>query len=210
MFVELLCLVYRKKSEAKTANILDGETKIKAELAFQILLSWKYTLQGKTGIPSIHENPGPYPFPGWQDDNGINEQVLQKWIKEARKIAEQEDRIGVCDSEIGHIIAYAAYDPEDNAWPHKAVRNVIESNYSKDLASGIITEQFNKRGVTTRGIYEGGVQELDLAKSVREWAKLTKTSWPKTSDILKTIGNMWENESKRSDVEVEVRKLGDL
>jgi hypothetical protein len=209
MFVDAISTIYIKKSETKKATPPDEATKALATRNYELLLSWTHTLQG-AGPPDAHENPGPYPFPGYNPDGTIDEAKLIHWVLTARKMAAEQDRIDVADSQIGRILAYAPTDPDDQAWPHIAVRKAIEQNYSDQLASGIINEQFSKRGVFTKAMFEGGVQEKNLSDIAKQWADVTARNWPKTSSILLKISKMWKRESNRANEEAEVRKLDGL
>ena len=108
---------------------------------------------------------------------------------------------------IGHMLAYAPNDIDDSAWPHRAIRDVVEEVGSNDLESGIRTEQMNKRGVSTRGLTEGGAQERTLAGQARAWAAIVGSRWSRTERLLRSISDMWDREAKREDEEAAKRKL---
>jgi hypothetical protein len=95
------------------------------------------------------------------------------------------------------MLAYAPNDDDDGAWPHRAIRDVIEEVGSDDLESGIESGHCNKRGVSWRGLTEGGVQERDLATQVEGWASVVGPRWPRTERLLRSISEMWEGEAKR-------------
>ena len=56
---------------------------------------------------------------------GLDEDALETWIDEVRRIGDETDRKAVTDNLIGRLLAHAPPDP-DGGWPHKAVRDQIE------------------------------------------------------------------------------------
>jgi hypothetical protein len=67
-------------------------------------------------------------------------------------------------------------------------------------------ERFNMRGVTTRGVFDGGEQERDLARENRENA-VKATAWPRTSAMLRAIAEGWDRDAEREDLEARKRRL---
>jgi len=98
-------------------------------------------------------------------------------------------------------LAHSPNDPDDGGWPHKIIRNVIESKISSDMEHGFVLGKYNMRGVTSRGIFEGGHQERELAKQYQEYAELVKMRWHKTADILKSMAEKWIRDAEREDTQ---------
>ena len=70
-----------------------------------------------------------------------------------------QDKLAVC----GRIDSWSR--------PCRPVCDVLEAIASEDMASGFEIGDYNGRGVTTRGAYEDGEQERDLAARHRAWAR---------------------------------------
>mgnify|MGYP001757861095 FL=1 len=68
----------------------------------------------------------------------------------------------------------------------------------------MILGQLNRRGVTSRGIYEGGVQERDLAKLYLANSRSIEIRWPRTSAVLREIGKRYEHDAVREDTQAEL------
>ncbi len=136
-------------------------------------------------------------IPGLKNGD-VDAEELNSWIKKVRELAAAHDRAAIADEYVGHILAYAPADA-DGAWPHRAVRDVIESLSSPAVERGIRIERFNMRGVTTRGPFEGGAQERSLAATVRGWSKAT-TKWLRTSRLLEEIAQEWEHHAEQEDL----------
>jgi hypothetical protein len=108
--------------------------------------------------------------------------------------------------QLGELLAYAPYDPGDSAWPHRAVRDLLEELRSENIERGIVTEQHSKRGAYWKGMFEGGRQERGLAAQARESAQASQ-QWPRTAAMLMTISAMWDHQADRADQEAEKDKI---
>jgi alpha/beta superfamily hydrolase len=115
------------------------------------------------------------------------------------RLAAEADRAQITDQYIGHVLAYAPNDSADKAWPHRAIRDLIELLASDDLEIGIRTERFNMRGVWKKEIFEGGKQERELATQALTWAKAS-LAHPRTSAMLRNIAEMWESSAEEADI----------
>ena len=67
-------------------------------------------------------------------------------------------------------------------------------------------ERFNMRGVYTKAMFEGGVQERALADQNRAWAKAHGAS-PRTRAMLAAIASRWDEDARRADTEAEQDRL---
>jgi len=103
------------------------------------------------------------------------------------------------------VLAHAPADP-DGAWPHRVVRDEIERLSSSDAERAIQIERFNMRGVHSRGIYQGGDEERDFAKTAYD-ASQHVSAWPRTAGLLRAMGKMWEEDAARADVDAAQRLL---
>ena len=185
-FVEVLCDVYRPASGKKEA--VDENRKLRAEFGYQLLESWEV-------------------IPGMSPDGTLEAVNFRAWVLKTRELAAQKDRAQIADQEIGKLIAYAPRDPDDQAWPHKAVRELIEELAATEVERGIAIGQFNMRGVVHKAMFEGGGQERDLSKEWRQWARTVGSRWPRTAALLRKISEHWESDAKREDERAEQDRL---
>lgn len=137
-------------------------------------------------------------LPG-QKGNDVDEAALRAWCVDVRKLAQESNRGMVTDQLIGQILAHAPLEAKDSAWPHEAVRNVIELLASPEVERGISLERYNMRGVYSKMPDEGGDQERALASQSREWAAKTIAS-VRTSAMLRRIAEGWEADAERADI----------
>lgn len=183
-FVEVLSAVYRAKGQPKDENPDQAKQNL-AEAGHSLLESW-------TGIP------------GRKSDGTIDADFLKDWVTQARKLCAANGRLEVCDSCIGEQLSYAPLDA-DGSWPCQAAREVLETVTTDEIVRGFCRGLHNQRGVTTRGMNDGGEQERDLVKKHREYAEKCKVSWPRTALALRRIAEYYEAQAKWQDEHAEAR-----
>lgn len=182
--MEMVCKVFRAKDE-EPGEVSDNDKKY-ASNAYRLLKSLK-TLPG-------------------QSEQDVGEGVLLAWCLEVRRLAGEQNRQAITDQLIGQVLAHAPCSPKDGAWPHMAVRNLIETLASTEVERGISIERFNMRGVFSKQIGEGGDQERALARQSREWADAS-SEFVRTSAMLERIAQSWDADAKRADTEAEQQAL---
>ncbi len=182
-FVEVLSAVFRASSkEASPDYAPTSQERAVASQAWRLLESWGQ-------------------LPG-EDKGEIDANVLSEWVDEAHRLAVQAERGAIGDQYIGKLLAHSPVG-KDGVWPHSAVRDVIESMRNSKLETGVIIGVHNSRGVTSRGMMDGGNQERDLAKRYNGWAEATKFDYPRTSAMLREIARSYENHARDFDEEAE-------
>jgi hypothetical protein len=187
LFVDLLKAVFRGEGEPREPEVTEEQGKL-AEHAYHLL-------------HDIHTVPG---YRQMDDREGtVNQFDLQQWVDEARRLAQEAGRLGVCDSQIGEILSFAPSSP-DGSWPCVEVRSVIENTQSQDLDHGFHIGTCNQRGVVTRG--EGGAQERELAAKYRALAEKVKAELPRIGVILNGLAESYEAEATRWDEDARRRE----
>lgn len=177
-FMGLVCLVFRAKgAEPVEASALQ---KGRATTAYQLLKSLK-SLPGQT-------------------DKEVNQDTLLAWCLELRRLAAEQNRQDITDQLIGQVLAHAPMSPTDGAWPHEAVRHVIEALASSQVELGIRIERINMRGTFCKAFGEGGDQERAFAQQAKEWAQAS-LDFARTYAMLELIARKWLEDSERADTE---------
>lgn len=180
-FLELLALIYRGANEEPSDT--DESRRNAASNAWRLLRAWKV-------------------IPGTDRDSGrIDPSALIAWVERARILAKQVDRTEVCELQIGQVLAQAPQDT--GTWPPEAVRDLLEEHGSEAMLRGFSTGAYNRRGVTTRGLTDGGRQEYELAKRYRSWAEEIKISAPKTARVLRALADGYDAEGRQNDEEAQ-------
>lgn len=132
------------------------------------------------------------------ESNGVvNAEALNRWVDGMIAAAQREKRMRIVYSYIGRALAHSS--DRDGSWPQRPVIDVIERLKSPELQSGLRTELFNMRGVSTKAIFEGGEQERDLAKQYRDWASKLPVAALRTKATLEEIAKGWDAQASEAD-----------
>ena len=143
--------------------------------------------------------------PGTESDGKVNAEALLDWMKEVRRLCAEHGRVELGDQKIGELLSKAPPE-EDGSRPCLPVCEAMERIASQHIGKGFNIGVFNGRGVSSRGIYEGGAQERGLAAKYRGWAQQRAFDYPYVSSVLETIAADYDREAEEEDTEVEIRK----
>ncbi len=187
IFTELLCLIYKAENADRTDN-LDDNLKTAANTAWELFHDYSR-------------------LPGTQADGTIEHQAFNDFIRDARELCRQQDRVTMCDQTLGQIFAHSPTD-EDGIWPCSVVRDLLDLDEMAALRRGFYTGTRNKRGVTTRSMLEGGTQERELATWYRNHAAKIQFSQLNVAKLLEDIAQSYEREAQREDEEASLSKEG--
>lgn len=185
-FAQLLSWVFPSKNEPKKS--LDSTTEresVVARNAYKLLTSLKQ-------------------IPGIREDGSVDDKKLVEWVTQARVLCKESGRLEACDGRIGEMFAYAPADP-DGSWPCTAVRGVIEKVKNDELERGFTRGIYNKRGIHSRALTDGGKPEHKLAYQYSEYANKCNLRWPRTATALRHIASSYEREAQLEDEKVEAR-----
>ena len=143
--------------------------------------------------------------PGTGGDGKINAEALLNWITEVRRLCAEHGRIEIGDQMIGQLLSKAPAE-EDGSWPCLPVCEAMERIASQQMGTGFNVGVLKGRGVHSRGIDEGGVQERELAARYRGWAMQRAFDYPYVSRVLESVAAEYDWHAKREDTEVEIEK----
>lgn len=183
-FCEVIKYIYKPKNEyidEKDEGLPSKLKEQRAQLAWKLLYSWKTV-------------------PGSDATGKVDYQKLKEWVNKARSICERNYRLEVCDYHIGQVFAYAVPDANGD-WPPEAICKIIEEVRSEELDKGFAIGIYNKRGVITKSPFEGGKQEMELAKQYKLYSTKWATKYPRVSAILEKVAKDYENEARHEDKE---------
>lgn len=180
-FVNLVNAVFRAEGEAKRTPT--AQEQAFAHIAWGVLREW----------PTI---------PGLSEDGTIDATHLTEWVRAARLALADSGRSSIGDEQIGQVLA-ASPVGADGVWPAEPVREIIENVGNPRIDTGLHIGKTNQRGVTTRGVFDGGDQERALENEYREMAAKIATKWPRTARILRGIADSYQREARRHDAEAE-------
>ncbi len=181
-FVEVLKWIYRAKGEEPSEPT--EEQSIRASRGFDLLQSW--------GRP-----------PGVDEDGSVDPEKLRSWINRALELAHANGRVDIASLHIGQVLANYP-SGADGAWPHEALRDLIEDLGSEEIEAGIINGVRNSRGVVSRSIGEGGAQERAIVERYLNYVRILSDNWPRTSRLIKRIADSYESEARWEDGKAEL------
>ena len=138
--------------------------------------------------------------PGLTADGSVDAAVLNGWLESARQMLAKSDRLDIGELQVGEVFAHAPTDP-DGTFPTRAVRDVLEVAPNDRLERGFVLGVRNKRGVTSRGMSEGGQQEFELATDFEKKAERIEATHPRTAGALRQIAESYRAEGQRNDDE---------
>lgn len=183
-FVDVLGLCFRPMDESpKAESEFSEKEKLAAQNAYRLLMSWR-------------DVPG-------SDEGIVDEDRLYAWIKKARTLATERRLVNICDSKIGEVLAHAPKEI-DGSWPCIPVRDALEEIGTDEVFSGFGVGMFNKRGLVSRSLREGGAQERTLAESYRGFAEACKIEWPKTAAALRNMAATYDEHARREDIRADL------
>lgn len=183
-FVEVVKLVYRAKGEEPRE--LTEEEQARAMNAYRLLESCR-------GVPGTTAG----------EDIGV--QKCKNWVQRVRKELSAQGRKTAGDEVIGQVLS-GAPEGDDNAWPHKAVREVIEEIRSEELERGFEIGVYNSRGIISRDLTAGGDLERELADKYDGFADTLNDNWPRTASVLRRIAEVYRREAQREDRDAKIRE----
>lgn len=188
LFVQMVSLVYR------AANESDDDRREVTELdrrvsnnAFRLLHSW-------------------HRCPGVDEGGAMNGDRLKAWVEETRRRLSDADRLSVGDDEIGQ--ALVASPADDEGWPCREVRDLIEDLRNDRIDAGFQRRIFNNRGATMRSLDAGGQQEWELAQKYRSQAAEMRPRWRRLARIFDGLADTYEADARREDAAAERRRRG--
>lgn len=189
-FAELVSRIYKREGKDDSPG-RDGpdleQRRLIATRAYEVLYSWRQC-------------------PGIGPDGTVHIDLLRAWVTEARSRLHDLARTRTGDLEIGQALAFAPPDP-DRLFPPRAIRDILEELRVDRIDEGLEIGIHNKRGVTTRGLTDGGAQEWELVASYREQAQAA-SAWPRTKKLLRELAQSYEAQARCEDEEAERRRRG--
>jgi hypothetical protein len=181
-FVDLIRTIFRSENEELNEQISDSEARI--SLAFKLINSWHIC-------------------PGENSDGTLDKEVLMNWVSEAHTELHNLGRGDIGDQQIGQALAESPQGA-DGVYPHEYVREVIDELSNQQIERGFEVRVFNNRGVTTRGLTDGGAQERLLAQRYLDDATKINDKYPRTAAMLKRIAEYYLGQAHREDANAEL------
>jgi hypothetical protein len=184
-FVDLVSLMYRPDPDtgAESAN---EEARDNAASSRAFSAAWTVLREWRT------------PLPGSVDGQLPTTEDMLRWVESVREMLTASGHAQVLPVVLGDALSGAVAD-EDGTWPSEPVRDVLEILRDTDLDEHLAVARMNQRGVTTRGVYDGGAQERALADQYSAAADRVRGRWPRSGALLDGLSRSYRDDARRED-----------
>ena len=184
-FTELLCILYKPKHGEKEKLPTEAEQSI-VDAAYRLLRACRRQ-------------------PGTQPDGSIDPVAFVQFIDNVRELCQNDDRLEVCDSKLGQILAHAPPDA-DGLWPCLATRDMLDRPELEGMRRGFQIGVQNKRGMTSRNPCEGGDQERKLADHYRHLGQALAFSHVNLAATFEELARWYESDGQREDLGAKLQR----
>lgn len=178
-FVQVLGLLYRTEEGSKKGPSQDPHEIARAEAAAEILDGWEGIPGGGLAADAREEN-------------------LYQWTRAVIDAATKCKISAAAVIEVARVLSRAP-DGADGIWPCMAARRLLEEHVA-GLLSSLHDEGWNRRGVFTKAVGEGGDQERSLAASYRAAAKQVRIEFPETDRLLSGLADSYEKDAQSEEL----------
>lgn len=192
-FVGIVCTVYRVRPRSEDEEVAEDQADEEqrdasmATNAYRLLNAW--------------DSP-----PGLVD-GVMNAEVLRTWIDRAVNLLAERGRTEVGLLHIGQVLGHTPPDA-DGTWPGIVVQDLLEEVQLDHIETGLYLHTVNSRGVTSRGLEDGGDQELRLASDYRVKAEALADSAPRVAGLFRRIAASYESDARRNEEDAERFRRG--
>lgn len=182
-FVHVVSMVFR--AEGEEPREVSKHERNQVQRGYELLSSWRTV-------------------PGVSGDGAVDGDRLKQWVQRARELLRAQGRAAIGDELIGQMLSGSPHG-SDGAWPHPAVRDVIEEVASPHLELGLEIGVYNSRGTIIKHPYQGGAQERKLAERYEGYAAVTSDRWPRTAALLRRVARTYRRDAEREDQRARLR-----
>ena len=182
-FVDLLRWCYKRHDRAEEAGHDDipasGRT-LRGDLAYRLLEGW-------------------YTVPGCDANELVDQDEFNSWANTALLLAEEAGRKEVAEVHFGALLARLAKQRSWDDWLPVCILDYLERPENQGLRDKLSCGVRNARGPTTRGVYDSGAKERQLAERYHDLAARTRNSHPRIAETLVGVAKGYERDGRRQD-----------
>ncbi len=143
--------------------------------------------------------------PGMKLAVNLDGQYLKDWIQEVLGLLERTKYRELGLAYIGKMLKWGPAE-RDGIWPDPVVCEIIEEIADDKVDRDFESSIYNSRGTTSRGPFDGGQQERDLAVHYADYASELVGKWPRVAGIMKKVADWYRYEATSNDQEAERRE----
>jgi hypothetical protein len=188
-FAQLVGLMYRAEAEPDAdgteeapesdgAELSDAQKQAAAQNAYAVLEAWDG-------------------YPGKNAEAGERAQRQTEWSTAVLTLTAESGRVEPGEALLAKVLARVPAG-SDGVWPCEAARALIEQGRLR-FRDELEVEKKNLRGITSKGIFEGGRQEQSIAGPYREGAASLRLTCPETAAFLDRIAASYEEDAREED-----------
>ena len=182
--VELLSYLYISDNEDQQEKEPADAERQNAQRAFYLFNQWKM-------------------IPGEGENKTLNEEVLGDWVKAVLQKASECGQYKHACSHLGQLFSYFPERADEAVKLFTIVEPIEEKSFYNSYNVGL----FNKRGLTSRGPYDGGDIERRNASMFKELYEKYYKRFPRVSKVFKDLSEQYERMAKDIDNEADITKL---
>lgn len=146
-----------------------------------------------------------YKIPGMREDGSIDGVRLKNWIVEARRLAEESDRLEVADMEIGSLLS--RFPEGDEKLSPEEIFRVIEEINSENLNNNYSIGLSGKLRSIIREPSDGGTIERERADYFGKLADKYRNKYPIVSGIFSDLEQDYLARAKQMDDQAQLEGL---
>jgi hypothetical protein len=191
-FVDIVCTVYRARPKSEDEEGAEGQAD--EEQRDASMATNAYLLNAWDPPPGLV-------------DGVMNAEVLRAWLDSAVEFLLERGRTEVGLQQIGQ----GSRPHPTRRWRHLALRRragLLEEVQLDHIETGLYLQIVNFRGITSRGLEDGGDQELKLAADYRAKAEALADSAPRMAGLFRRIAVSYESDARRNEEDAERFRSG--
>ncbi|WOI56730.1 hypothetical protein [Palleronia sp. LCG004] len=167
-------------------DVIDPDQReMRATTAYHVLASWSQ-------------------IPGTRPDGAFDGDEFRNWFARMRELATEHGRLGVACVRLADCLARVAKLRGFDDWLPEVVFDVLDQPSAAQLREAMWLAVHNARGVTSRGPYDGGAQERELAKRYRTLSTRCCNSHPRVAAMLEEIAKSFDRDAEREDQQAQL------
>ena len=167
-------------------DAIDREQReLRAAAAYHVLSSWSQ-------------------LPGTRTDGTFDDVAFGDWYSRMVELATEHGRFDVACGRLADCLAREAKRRGFDDWLPEAVFDVLDQPSAARLREAMWFGVHNARGVTSRGPYDGGAQERELAKRYRALGTRCSNSYPRVAAMLEKIAESYDRDAEREDQQAQL------
>lgn len=140
------------------------------------------------------------------EDNTLDAEKLQNWIKKVRQIAKKAKMSKIIDQHIGTGLSHSRLS-RDDLRPEYTICEIMKNNASPEMYEGFRLGRFNSRGVVVGDTDNMGFTAADLSIAYSIATDKLRDNYPYMAQIFDELSKSYRREAKHSRYEEERRDM---